>query len=416
MAGDSGYLYLNAGNEWPSTTLSPGIEQAGGVLSLNQTGGVFASSGAFVTGPLQVSDRPTTWFRITASLRGSLAQSHLQFFTFVNSAGAPPWNPASDAPFTDPGWVAAPRDAVDFPVRNAPGLRLFLGGLFRSDGSETPLLDQVQVSYGRDTYAQFLPPVYRGDPPRADFLDRFLGPAQSVLEGIEGEIRDLPHLFDPASSPSGEPPSWLGWLSGWLAFILDEHWTEPQAREYVARAFELYGKRGTIEGLRRYLKIYAEVEAHIEEPAREAKIWSLGDAGLLGFSTMLAPGPLQGAVAGSTATVDQSHLTTGEDFGAALFEDVAHRFCVRVYCAELTRPGALEVVRAVLDREKPAHTTYDLCVIEPLMRVGVQARVGIDTIVAAGPPPAGTSLPLDTGALAGQVSACAETSAPPRID
>ena len=406
MTEERGYLYLNTANQWPSTALSPGLESAGGVISLRQTGAGFASSGAFLAGPFQVSERPTAWFRATAHLRNAPASAHIQFFTFVTSGGPAPWNPAVDIPFTDPGWVAAPRDALDFAVRNAAGLRLFIGGLFRGDGAESPLLEQIRVSYGHDTYAQFLPPAYRDSPPAADFLDRFLGPPQSVLESVEGEIRDLPRLFDPAASPAGDPPSWLGWLSGWLAFILDEHWTEPQARDNVARAFELYSTRGTIEGLRRYLKIYAGVEAHIEEPAREAWIWSLGDTGSLGFSTMLAPGPLQGAVIGSSATVDQSHLTTGEDFGAALFEDVAHRFCVRVYCAELTRPGVLETVRAVLDREKPAHTTYDLCVIEPLMRVSVQARIGIDTIVAAGPPQAGTGLALDTGALGARAETC----------
>jgi hypothetical protein len=104
--------------------------------------------------------------------------------------------------------------------------------------------------------------------------------------------------------------------------------------------------------------------------------------------------------------VDQSHMTTGETFGSALFEDVAHRFCVSVYCGELTTPGALDNVRAVIDREKPAHTTYDLCVIEPKMRVGMQARVGIDSIVAAGPVPAGTGLQLGTGTLAVQPVPC----------
>ena len=44
-------------------------------------------------------------------------------------------------------------------------------------------------------------------------------------------------------------------------------------------------------------------------------------------------------------------------------------------------PETISRVRAVLDREKPAHTDYHLCVIEPRMRVGFQASVGIDTVV-----------------------------------
>jgi hypothetical protein len=36
----------------------------------------------------------------------------------------------------------------------------------------------------------------------------------------------------------------------------------------------------------------------------------------------------------------------------------------------------------VIEAEKPAHTTYHLCLLEAAMRVGAQARLGIDAIVA----------------------------------
>ena len=409
MANDIGYLYLNAGNEWPGVTLTPTLQVSGGLLKLGPSGSGVAKSGSFLAGPFQVSDRPTSWFQVRAELGPSssvLDAAHLQLFTYTSPGPAAPWNPLADMPFTDPGWRAAPRDALDFAVTNPPNLKLFLGGVLRGDGIATAAIEQIRIDYGRATYAKFLPPVYRANPAANDFLERLLGMQGSVLGTIEGEIGDLPQLFDSYAAPSGEPPSWLGWLSGWLAFIQDEHWTEEQARQYLAQAFELYGLRGTLEGLRRYLKIYAGVEAFIGEPARDVRIWSLGDAGLLGFSTMLAPGPLQGAVLGSSAVVDQSHMTTGEDLGAALFDDVAHRFCVHVYCAELTSTNALDTVRTVIDREKPAHTAYELCVIEPSMRVGIQARIGFDSIIAASPPPAGTGFPLDSGTLGGTAELC----------
>jgi len=81
-------------------------------------------------------------------------------------------------------------------------------------------------------------------------------------------------------------------------------------------------------------------------------------------------------------------------------------FCVSVYCAELTSTGTLIRLRAVLDREKPAHTTYELCVIEPALRVGAQARVGIDAIVAGGAPAAETGLQLGAGVLAAHSDLC----------
>jgi phage tail-like protein len=411
MAVESGYFYVNAGNSWPSVTVGVTMQNSAGLIGLKPTGTGFETAGAFLAGPFQVSDRPTAWFRVSAQLQqspSSAVSSHVQFYTFVAPAGPAPWNPISATPFSDPRWKAAPRDALDFAVTNPPGLVMYLGGFFRGDGGETPLLEQVRIDYGRDTYAKFLPPVYRKQAGAADFLDRFLGIEQSVLSGIEREIEDLPRLFDPLAAPVSEPPSWLGWLSGWLAYTLDEHWTEPDARANLADAFRLYGLRGTIEGLREYLRIYAGVNAIIEEPARDVRVWPLGSENALGFGTMLASGPLQGAVLNTTATVDQSHLTTGEDFGAALFEDVAHRFCVGVYCSELTSLSTLDTVRQVLDREKPAHTTYELCVIQPTMRVGSQARLGIDTIVAAGPLNSQIGLPLGSGVLAAQAESCVQ--------
>jgi phage tail-like protein len=409
MPGESGYFFVNAGGTWSTAAFSSTMQASGGLISLKKTGALFATAGSFLAGPFQVSDMPTSWFRVHATMSAgtTLVSSHAQFYTFVAPAGPAPWNPLSSTPFADPRWKAAPRDALDFAITNAPDLVLFIGGFFRGDGTDTPQLDELRVDYGRDTYAKFLPPVYRKQAAAADFLDRFLGINQSVLSGIEQEIEDLPLLFDPHAAPAGDPPSWLNWLSGWLTFILDEHWPEADARTNLARAFQLYGKRGTIEGLREYIKMYTGVNAIIEEPAREARIWALGDRGALGFGTMLAPGALQGAVLGTTATVDQSHMTTGEAFGAALYEDVAHRFCVSVYCSELTAPDTLSKVRQVLDREKPAHTVYDLCVLEPAMRVGAQARVGIDAIVGrAGTPPAEIGLPLGTGVLAAKADLC----------
>jgi hypothetical protein len=112
---------------------------------------------------------------------------------------------------------------------------------------------------------------------------------------------------------------------------------------------------------------------------------------VLGVETTLAPESAQGAVLGTTAVVDASSLITDSDVGAPVFDDIAHEFLVQVYAALAPTPAVLDRVRWVVDREKPAHTTYQLCVIDARMRVGVQARLGIDAIVGGPPRPA----PLD---------------------
>jgi phage tail-like protein len=224
---------------------------------------------------------------------------------------------------------------------------------------------------------------------------------------VEQRIARLTRLFDAFAAPAEGFPGWLDWLSGWLAFDLKESWTDADKRKYLSQAFELYGWRGTIEGLRRYLEIYAGVNAHIVEASQFAQLWSLGQVSTLGVGTRLAPGAVQGAVLGSTAVVDQARMAPDDDQGASLFEDVAHLFCVQVYCSDLSQPGALDTVRQILDQEKPAHTVYRLSVIEPRMRIGAQSRIGIDSIVADGPPTAQIGMPLGGRTLAADAAPCA---------
>jgi hypothetical protein len=131
---------------------------------------------------------------------------------------------------------------------------------------------------------------------------------------------------------------------------------------------------------------YAGIDVHIEESSRPRALWSLSETSSLGFDTVLAPGYTQGAVLDTTATLDGTYLSNADAPGAPLFQDAAYHFYVWVYQADLKQPRVLEKVREILDREKPAHTVYHLCVVKPRFRVGLQARLGIDAIVA-GPGP-----------------------------
>jgi phage tail-like protein len=96
-----------------------------------------------------------------------------------------------------------------------------------------------------------------------------------------------------------------------------------------------------------------------------------------------------------SAVVGASGPLSASDYGAMLLAEHAHLFTVVVpaaMCGDERRRAAL---RQVIDAEKPAHTDYHLCFPEARLRVGFQARLGIDAIVAEGPPP----LRLDETAL-----------------
>lgn len=401
MNGSSGFFYVNEANQWPRFALHDLEITAEGALSLSAAAaGGLTRRGVFLGGPFETPMGSNAWYRLQVVADTIADDTYIELFTATREGGNPPFDPAGDAPFHDAGWKAVRRNTLDALILNAPARQLWIGGILRGDGHRSPAVHQMRIDYGRDTYLEFLPAIYRHDDATRDLLERFLSLHASVLGALEDRIDLLPGLFDPQAAPHGELPSPLAWLASWLAFDLDEAWSEADTRTYLARAFELYGQRGTIEGLRRYLEIYAGVHARIEEPAALGRTWFLGENAPLGIATRLAPAHAQGAVIGTTATLGQSHVTGGEDFGAALSADVAHRFCVHVYGAELRAPGALENVQTVVEREKPAHTSFHVHVIEPHMRVGVQACIGVDTIIAAGPPPMQLGMRLHGAVLA----------------
>jgi hypothetical protein len=355
-------------------------------------------------------DAPGT-LRLRALAERPSPEARLQLYTLgQEDETAPALGPEEDPFPAHLSWQALPADQLDALLAD-PGPYTWIGGRLGGDGRASPRVAQVQLVHAQEGYARHLPALYREDEAGGRLLDGLLALLESVQGGLQEQIVDLPLLYDPWAAPRGwapwlggwqgesgdrhlPPPDWLPWLASWLALELDETWSEAQTRAAITEAYALYGARGTAEGLRRTIKLYTGVEARIEEPVREqAVLWSLGQRSVLGFDTRLAPVHAQGAVLGTTGTLDESHLLGEGAQSAPLFEDLAHRFCVQVHRADLREPGALDRVSAVVEREKPAHSVAHVCVIEPRMRVGFQARVGIDTVVAG--PPGGVVLGED---------------------
>jgi hypothetical protein len=87
------------------------------------------------------------------------------------------------------------------------------------------------------------------------------------------------------------------------------------------------------------------------------------------------------------SVVGESRPAPASDFGTALFDDFAHLFTVVAPAGSCCDVGKREALRALIEAEKPAHTDFNLCFAEPEMRVGNQARLGVDSIVAGEPAP-----------------------------
>jgi hypothetical protein len=71
--------------------------------------------------------------------------------------------------------------------------------------------------------------------------------------------------------------------------------------------------------------------------------------------------------------------------GLPLYAEEAYRFCVLVDAYRVGQPETLREIARIVDREKPAHTDYRIEIAAPELRVGLQARIGIDAIVGGDP-------------------------------
>jgi phage tail-like protein len=171
-------------------------------------------------------------------------------------------------------------------------------------------------------YLQYLPAFYRED----DFAGRFLNIFEDILKPIEGVIDNLAFYFDPGTAPQ----YFLPWLASWVGLVMDERWPEARRRQLIKSMAELYRWRGTKRGLSEYLRIYTGVVPQITEPVVRPK--SKLDAG-----TKLGAG---------------AYLGGGEAF----------TFDVTIAAQDIAEVD-IDVVRAIIESQKPAHTTYTLKVL-----------------------------------------------------
>jgi phage tail-like protein len=379
-----------------------GYPSEAGSLSRHIVDGGRLRSGTFVCGPI---DTATAVGRRELRVRiENAAGGHVRLWTAVTSGNVKP--SPSDIPITDApsatAWSALPVDIEAALVPNPAGPLLFIGGQISGSGTSTPAVHQIGVG-GSRPWLNLLPAVYRKDVAQSDFLDRYLRLVHSVQEETAQERADLVRRFDAwiADDSSIGRGSVLDELAGWLDLALDERGQTGVRRSIVANEFVEQALRGTPRGLLKAIEArLTGSKVQLSEPAQRARIWALGESSTpntcgchgepsgLGFDTMIVAGPADGAVVGASAFVGQSELTGGKNVGAPLFDDLAHRFHVCALPAPGTDAAGVEVeLRQIVEGAKPAHTVYTLCVGGPRARVGLQARVGIDLIVAPRPEP-----------------------------
>ena len=314
--------------------------------------------------------------------------------------------PLVGAPQPEPG--AATAVQTDLLVLSAPGRYLQLQIELTGSGATTPVVQGLRLRYPRESLLQYLPHVYSSHPEQRQFLDRYLSMMQATWAQIEYRL----DTFERYADPDSVPPEAMAYLASWLDLRLEGTWSAEQNRRLLQAMPGLRSKWGTVQGLREWVRVYLaniasvdprELEAldvpGIVEGFVERRALQLNTRGAtLGSAQALwSPAVERRFQLGVFDRIGEVELVSVGDPQVDVYRHHAHAFRIFVPAMLVRTAEAEAMLRRAIEMHKPAHATYELVLVEPRLRIGVQSTIELDTVIAA--PPAGP-LPCatDTGA------------------
>lgn len=195
----------------------------------------------------QLNDADVTWISQLASLNAEGVAERAG----VSSTRAEQWIDHARELLVDWKQLGEP-NPWDALLESAEGRYLWVKIELIGSKRGSPRVASFRAYFPRTSYLRYLPAIYRRDEVSEEFLERFLSIFESVFVDIEEEIGNVTRYMDPGGIVVDD----LQWLGSWLALETDETWPKSARRELVARAPELFKKRGTREGLLEVLSLY----------------------------------------------------------------------------------------------------------------------------------------------------------------
>jgi phage tail-like protein len=183
------------------------------------------------------------------------------------------------------------------------------------------------------------------------------------------------------------PAEFLDWLGSWLAVFSDDNWPEEKKRSLLKEAFQLYKARGTLNGLRRVIEIFADGEVGIIEHFRLRPPMVLGQASHIGMTSFVGPKPSTRLILEESSRIGDFVLVEDEDPPEKPFEHDAYDITILVDTSALKDPALESALRRLIEAEKPAHTRYTLRTIHgAAAQLGSRSLLGVDTLLTGGKP------------------------------
>jgi len=123
--------------------------------------------------------------------------------------------------------------------------------------AERPNVPWVGMPFDRSRWLQYMPYMYSDHP--------FLGRYMLIFEDLFGPLDQTIAHFDLFLDPHTAPESYLSILADWLGLVLDDRWPAERRRAILRSAVEMYDFRGTKKGLTQLLEASTECKVDVAE-------------------------------------------------------------------------------------------------------------------------------------------------------
>ncbi len=334
--------------------------------------------GVYISKPLDGIDDKNRWHRLL--MEGEFPKgTQVEFSSFISDKLVPEseiiamsegkWKKR----FTDTSALQgeSKRDAL-FP-EDINGRYLWFKISLFGDEHISPVVKTITVFFPRISWLDYLPAVYRENPASKAFLERFLSIFESLVYDTDFSIEHITRYFDAEGAPAG----FLSWLGSWLSFSVDENRPEAKTRAFIQKAVHFYKMRGTRKGLQETLELFTGGKLYIVE----------------NFRTVVSPDKSCDKSLSKAAPADSIFLPPDKamveiiddkgDIKEVPLKDVLfgkERFCFCVLLpASTLKEQNVEIIKRLIDEQKPAHTCYGLKALEPLLYLDMHTYLGINT-------------------------------------
>jgi phage tail-like protein len=221
-------------------------------------------------------------------------------------------------------------------------------------GQMTYAGDPVTLYVARRSYTELLPAIYRrSDPAGRNFVRDLCWLLEHMFDTVNDRVDEMHVYFDPHECPE----EFLPWLASWTAMVVDLDWPVEKKRALIKRAVELYGIRGTVKGIKLFLKLFTGHEPRIFENQWPFKGFRVESDGLIGIDSVILP-----PVPTSRCFIVEMPVK---------FVDVSPEMVIRIH--------------NIIQLEKPAHTHYYLrfavetegTELREFFHIGLRSGIGI---------------------------------------